>query len=100
LPDKTIKYVSRYNYQLIQEFLDAQGPFNSWDRQPYLTMNGVDDGYDASHKYGSGGSITKMHDTVTKNFWSKRSAPAPARAHALLSTRPAATATHSRLIFR
>ena len=40
------------------------------DRQPYLTNNGVDDGYSNSQKYGTTGtSITKKADFVTKNFW-------------------------------
>ena len=28
------------------------GPFNSWDRQPYLTTNGVDDGFTVAEKWG------------------------------------------------
>ena len=45
------------------------GPYNSWDRQPYLTRSGVDDGYTADEKMGSSGSIIKHHDTITKNIW-------------------------------
>jgi hypothetical protein len=45
------------------------GPYNSWDRQPYLTNSGVDDGYTADRKMGSSGSIIKRHDTITKNIW-------------------------------
>ena len=45
------------------------GPYNSWDRQPYLTNSGVDDGYTADKKMGSSGSIIKHHDTITKNIW-------------------------------
>ena len=45
------------------------GPYNSWDRQPYLTNSGVDDGYAADKKMGSSGSIIKHHDTITKNIW-------------------------------
>ena len=45
------------------------GPYNSWDRQPYLTYSGVDDGYAADKKMGSSGSILKHHDTIAKNIW-------------------------------
>ena len=42
---------------------------NSWDRQPYLTLNGVDDGYKASDKLGFGdASIVKAQCHLTKNF--------------------------------
>ena len=36
-----------------------------------MTLNGVDDGYPASKKYGApaGASITKKADFVSKNFW-------------------------------
>ena len=44
------------------------GPYNSWDRQPYLTHSGVDDGYTVSQKYGSSGSILKKNDVITRNF--------------------------------
>jgi len=44
------------------------GPYNSWDRQPYLTNNGVNDGYTPSQKYGSSGSIVKKNDFITQNF--------------------------------
>ena len=30
------------------------GPFNSWDRQPYFTLNGVSDGWNASIKASVG----------------------------------------------
>eukprot|EP00928_Gymnodinium_smaydae_P026730 TRINITY_DN20901_c0_g1_i1.p1 TRINITY_DN20901_c0_g1~~TRINITY_DN20901_c0_g1_i1.p1 ORF type:complete len:912 (+),score=66.56 TRINITY_DN20901_c0_g1_i1:74-2809(+) len=44
------------------------GPYNSWDRQPYLTNSGVDDGYKTSQKYGSTGSILKKNDFIKHNF--------------------------------
>ena len=41
-----------------------------WDRQPYLTKNGVDDGYTTAQKYGAvGASIVKKPDVITKNMW-------------------------------
>ena len=46
----------------------AIGPYNSWDRQPYLTNSGVDDGYTQAQKYGSSGSIVKKNDIITRNF--------------------------------
>ena len=45
------------------------GPYNSWDRQPYLTVNGVDDGFPAREKLGNpGASIIKRLDTIEQNF--------------------------------
>jgi hypothetical protein len=45
------------------------GPFNSWDRQPYLTMNGVNDGYSVAAKGGhAGSSIVKAQCHIAKNF--------------------------------
>ena len=37
---------------------------NSWDRQPYLTLNGVDDGFNDPQ----GRSIIKANDTQTANL--------------------------------
>ena len=46
------------------------GPYNSWDRQPYLTHSGHRDGYPDSVKHGtSGASILKQHDLITKNVF-------------------------------
>lgn len=39
------------------------------DRQPYLTMNGVDDGWTPSQKLQSRGSMIKKWDQIAKNFW-------------------------------
>ena len=45
------------------------GPYNSWDRQPYLTRSGHADGYNESGKHGAvNASILKAHDIITKNF--------------------------------
>merc|ERR1712232_1293424 len=45
------------------------GPFNSWDRQPYLTRNGVDDGFPAKEKLGLHGvSIVKAQCHIENNF--------------------------------
>ena len=45
------------------------GPFNSWDRQPYLTRNGVDDGFPEAAKLGtSGASIVKAQCHIARNF--------------------------------
>ena len=44
------------------------GPYNSWDRQPYLTHSGVVDGYTPSDKMGLNASILKKADFQTKNF--------------------------------
>jgi hypothetical protein len=41
-----------------------------WDRQPYLTVSGVVDGFSAADKYGyANASILKAHDVITKNFF-------------------------------
>jgi hypothetical protein len=46
------------------------GPYNSWDRQPYLTHSGHADGYPDSTKHGTtGASILKEHDLITHNFF-------------------------------
>merc|ERR1712232_826128 len=45
------------------------GPFNSWDRQPYLTRNGVNDGFPASVKLNLDGvSIVKSQCHIEQNF--------------------------------
>ena len=45
------------------------GPINSWDRQPYLTKSGVDDGFPADKKLGLvGSSIVKSRSHVKNNF--------------------------------
>lgn len=45
------------------------GPFNSWDRQPYLTVNGVVDGFPTSDKLGNpAASIIKRPDTIERNL--------------------------------
>eukprot|EP01060_Flectonema_neradi_P016246 TRINITY_DN2283_c0_g1_i15.p1 TRINITY_DN2283_c0_g1~~TRINITY_DN2283_c0_g1_i15.p1 ORF type:complete len:827 (+),score=196.14 TRINITY_DN2283_c0_g1_i15:61-2541(+) len=45
------------------------GAFNSWDRQPYLTRSGVDDGFPDSVKLGlKGSSIVKAQSHITQNF--------------------------------
>ena len=43
------------------------GPFNSWDRQPYLTTNGVDDGFTKKER-PPGTSILKAEDVITRNM--------------------------------
>jgi hypothetical protein len=40
-----------------------------WDRQPFLTNSGVDDGFTSAQKYGSSGSIIKQRDIITANFF-------------------------------
>ena len=55
-------------FNMVRETGD-HGPYNSWDRQPYLTHSGVDDGYANSLKHGAtNASIVKKHDIITKNF--------------------------------
>ena len=45
------------------------GGFNSWDRQPYLTRSGVDDGFPVSEKFNlKGSSIIKAQSHIYKNF--------------------------------
>lgn len=50
-------------FNMVRETGD-HGPYNSWDRQPYLTHSGNPDGYNASQKlgYGDDVSILKKHD--------------------------------------
>eukprot|EP00038_Savillea_parva_P031470 m.86905 g.86905 ORF g.86905 m.86905 type:complete len:585 (-) comp9682_c0_seq2:137-1891(-) len=56
-------------FNMVRETGD-HGPYNSWDRQPYLTKSGVTDGYSASQKHGmADASILKAHDTITRNFF-------------------------------
>ena len=47
------------------------GPYNSWDRQPYLTHSGNPDGFPPTMKNGMGDnvSILKMPDAVHANFF-------------------------------
>ena len=54
-------------FNMVRETGD-HGPYNSWDRQPYLTNNGVDDGFSTAEKYNSTGSIIKKNDFITHNF--------------------------------
>ena len=67
------KHVSNLEYKgLNPPFIHDWGfrPYNSWDRQPYLTRNGVDDGYPDTDKLGlKGVSIIKKLDFVRKNFF-------------------------------
>ena len=50
------------------------GPFNSWDRQPYFTMNGVDDGFDPTTTKGyppriaKGASYLGARSHIARNF--------------------------------
>eukprot|EP01062_Namystynia_karyoxenos_P011319 TRINITY_DN14045_c0_g1_i2.p1 TRINITY_DN14045_c0_g1~~TRINITY_DN14045_c0_g1_i2.p1 ORF type:complete len:875 (+),score=181.70 TRINITY_DN14045_c0_g1_i2:105-2627(+) len=45
------------------------GPFNSWDRQPYLTHSHVNDGFPADRKLGlATSSILKAQCYIKKNF--------------------------------
>jgi len=41
---------------------------SSWDRQPYLNYNGVDDGFHTSVEHPNGSSIIRAHDFITRNF--------------------------------
>jgi hypothetical protein len=53
-------------FNMVRETGD-HGPYNSWDRQPYLTTSGHTDGYPQNEKHGtSGASILKEHDLITK----------------------------------
>lgn len=54
-------------FNMVRETGD-HGPYNSWDRQPYLTHSGVVDGYTPSDKMGLNASILKKADFQTKNF--------------------------------
>ena len=45
------------------------GPFNSWDRQPYLTRNGVDDGFKPEQKLNlPGASFVGAQSHITHNL--------------------------------
>jgi len=56
-------------FNMVRETGD-HGPFNSWDRQPYLTNSGHEDGYPASKKFGmANSSILKQRDFITQNFF-------------------------------
>jgi len=55
-------------FNMVRETGD-HGPYNSWDRQPYLTHSGVDDGFTKQQKYGSDASLLKKNDVITKNFF-------------------------------
>ena len=47
------------------------GPFNSWNRMPYWTLNGVDDGFDTwanITKPAPGASAVKAFDHIRRNF--------------------------------
>lgn len=60
-------------FNAVQETAD-HGPFNSWDRMPYWTLNGVDDGFDGSRegwnvtKPKKGASAVKAQDYIRGNF--------------------------------
>jgi hypothetical protein len=46
------------------------GVLNSWDRQNYITRNGVDDGFNQSQRGGpAGASVIMAHDFVSQNFF-------------------------------
>ena len=46
------------------------GPYNSWDRHPYLTHSGVPDGFPPSMKHGTtNASILKAYDEIVSNFF-------------------------------
>jgi hypothetical protein len=54
--------------EMVRETHD-HGPLNSWDRQPYITKNGVDDGFNVSLRGGPpGSSVIMARNYVTKNF--------------------------------
>eukprot|EP00658_Telonema_sp_P-2_P062380 TRINITY_DN51040_c0_g1_i2.p1 TRINITY_DN51040_c0_g1~~TRINITY_DN51040_c0_g1_i2.p1 ORF type:complete len:398 (-),score=92.79 TRINITY_DN51040_c0_g1_i2:286-1479(-) len=55
-------------FNMVRETGD-HGPYNSWDREPYLTYSGVEDGFTPADKLGfANASILKQHDTITANF--------------------------------
>ena len=46
------------------------GPFNSWDREPYLTRSGVDDGFTLEQKCNvPGASMIKAQSYIRNNFF-------------------------------
>ena len=55
--------------QMVRETGD-HGPINSWDRQPYFTLNGVHDGFNQSLKPPGqpGASLIKQLDFIKHNF--------------------------------
>jgi len=57
-------------FNMVRETGD-HGPFNSWDRQPYFSLNGVEDGYPASAKPAGleHAGILKLHEMVEENFF-------------------------------
>eukprot|EP01048_Picozoa_sp_COSAG05_P010667 COSAG05_NODE_954_length_6442_cov_451.572915_5_plen_100_part_00 len=59
----------RIIWKRIHTYLAEIAPLRGRDRQPYLTDNGVDDGFSAQEKYGSSGSIIKKNDVITKNIF-------------------------------
>eukprot|EP00456_Euglypha_rotunda_P058091 TRINITY_DN48206_c0_g1_i7.p1 TRINITY_DN48206_c0_g1~~TRINITY_DN48206_c0_g1_i7.p1 ORF type:complete len:261 (-),score=33.77 TRINITY_DN48206_c0_g1_i7:10-792(-) len=56
-------------FNMVRETGD-HGPYNSWDRQPYFTYNGINDGYTSStcSNCPPGASIIKAPDFITQNF--------------------------------
>jgi hypothetical protein len=55
-------------FNMVRETGD-HGPFNSWDRQPYITRNGVDDGFSEQQRGApSGTSIIAQPSIITKNL--------------------------------
>jgi hypothetical protein len=55
-------------FSMVLETRD-HGPVNTWDRQPFLTRNGVDDGFAPSAKLGlQGVSIVKARSYFSQNF--------------------------------
>ena len=60
---------SRCTHAAIIDSTRPTSRYNSWDRQPYFTNNGVDDGFTPAQKLGSSGSIIKDWDQIKQNFW-------------------------------
>jgi len=56
-------------FNMVRETGD-HGPYNSWDRQPYFSYNGINDGYTKStcSNCPAGASIIKAPDFITKNL--------------------------------
>eukprot|EP00656_Telonema_subtile_P039161 TRINITY_DN4429_c0_g1_i1.p1 TRINITY_DN4429_c0_g1~~TRINITY_DN4429_c0_g1_i1.p1 ORF type:complete len:518 (+),score=96.96 TRINITY_DN4429_c0_g1_i1:1085-2638(+) len=55
-------------FNMVRETGD-HGPYNSWDRQPYLTLSGAIDGFSEASKWNiPNASFLKAPDTITKNF--------------------------------
>mmetsp|Transcript_18375 Transcript_18375/g.25830 ORF Transcript_18375/g.25830 Transcript_18375/m.25830 type:complete len:244 (-) Transcript_18375:59-790(-) len=56
-------------FNMVRESAD-HGPYNSWDHQVFLTLNGVDDGFTAQDKWGhAGASIIKAYSRIERNFF-------------------------------